>query len=539
MNRRGCLTKRILLFLVIFVLGATGGILLLTSAYVDSAPLRGGKIVFAAARDIDTLDPHTAGLGSTRKLLIQFMETLVVHNYEDGKLYPGLAESWEVSRDGKTYTFRLRRGVKFHDGTPVDAAAVKFSFDRIKEAPTPTGIARGFLGPYEGSEVLDPYTVRVRLQEPYAPFLRMLALAPLGPVSPTAVKSMGEEFARRPVAAGPYMVKEWIPKDHVTLVRNPNYNWASPIAKHQGAPYPDEVVWRFIPESTTRTAVLQTGEVTIAEELSYADVAQLERSPDLRILRGVPAGTPWTIFPNTQRFPTNDLAVRLALHHAINKDVIARVVFRGQSRPASSPLQPSTPGYTPVARELFPYDPIRAKKLLDEAGWKAGSDGIRMKEGKRLEVLWIFGTANGYEEMAPLVQAMAREVGIDIQLREQPRVQMYAANQRGENNIGETQWWFSDPFILTNLFHSSRIGGWNFSRLNDPEVDKLLDQASAMVDEGARLELYKKIQRMIVERAACIPLVDQVTVVGMRKELKDYRFSMVTFPVLADVYLDK
>jgi peptide/nickel transport system substrate-binding protein len=497
----------------------------------------GGKIVLAARQDIDTLDPHITNRAATRKILIQFMDTLTVISPKDGKVSPGLAESWDVSRDGKTYTLRLRKAVKFHDGTPFDAAAVKFTFDRIQEPLGAPGVARAFLGPYEGADVIDAHTVRVRFKSAYAPFLRMAGLTPLAPISPTAVKKMGQDFSRRPVGTGPFMVKEWVPKSHVTLVRNPDYRWAPATAGHQGPAYIEEITWRFVPEATTRTAVLQTGEANIAEDLSYADVAALERNADVRILRGVPAGTPWTIFPNVQRFPTNDVAVRRALHHAIDKDAIARAVFQGQSQAAGSLIQPPTPGYVPVAKELFPYDQARARKILDDAGWKPGADGIRVKEGKRLELLWIFGTNNGYEEMAPLVQGMAREVGIDLQIREEPRVQMYEAWRKSQHNIGELNWWFPDPSILTTNFHTSRLQAFNPPRLSDPEVDKLLDQASAMVDEGPRLELYKKIQRLLIEMGAGIPLVDQVSVVGVRKEIRDYAFNVVTFPVLYDVNL--
>ena len=527
----------VLALLLLFGVGATVPLLLGRPAAVEAQARAGGRIVFAARQDIDTLDPHITNRAATRKILIQFMDTLTVIRPKDGTLSPGLAESWDVSRDGKSYTFRLRKNVKFHDGMPFDAAAVKFTFDRIQEPLGAPGVARAFLGPYDGADVVDAHTVRVRFKQPYAPFLRMAGLTPLAPISPTAVTKMGQDFSRRPVGTGPFMVKEWVPKSHVTLVRNPDYRWPPATAGHQGPAYVEEITWRFVPEPTTRTAVLQTGEANIAEDLSYADVATLEKSADVRILRGVPAGTPWTIFPNVQRFPTNDPAVRRALHHAINKDAVVRVVFHGQSQAAGSLIQPPTPGYAPVARELFPYDRARARRILDDAGWKPGADGIRVKDGKRLEILWIFGTNNGYEEMAPLVQGMAREVGIDIQLREQPRVQMYEAWRKGEHNIGELNWWFPDPSILTTNFHTSRLQAFNPPRLSDPEVDKLLDQAAAMVEEGPRMELYKRIQRVLLETGAGIPLVDQVTIVGVRKEVRDYGFNVVTFPVFYDVHL--
>src|SRR5262245_42616768 len=162
----------------------------------------GGKIVFAARQDIDTLDPHITNRAATRKILIQFTDTLTVINPRDGKVGPGLAESWDVSRDGKSYTFKLRKNVKFHDGTPFDAAAVKATFDRIQEPLGAPGVARAFLGPYDGADVVDAQTVRIRFKQPYAPFLRMAALSPLAPISPTAVQKMGQEFSRRPVAPG-------------------------------------------------------------------------------------------------------------------------------------------------------------------------------------------------------------------------------------------------------------------------------------------------------------------------------------------------
>ncbi|HEY4908549.1 MAG TPA: ABC transporter substrate-binding protein, partial [Methylomirabilota bacterium] len=245
----------------------------------------GGRLVYAARQDIDTLDPHVTNRAATRKILIQFMDTLVVIDPKDGSVKPGLAEKWEVSPDGKAYTFHLRRNVKFHDGTPFDAAAMKFTFDRIQTPLGAPGVARSFIGPYEASEVVDPSTLRVKFKQPYAPFLRMAALSPLGPISPTAVQKLGDQFSRKPVGTGPFMVKEWITKDQVVLVRNPAYQWAPALAEHQGPAYLDEIVWRFVLEAPTRTAVIQTGEVNVAEDLSYADVGGLEKNADIRILR--------------------------------------------------------------------------------------------------------------------------------------------------------------------------------------------------------------------------------------------------------------
>lgn len=537
MKRRGVPGRWSLAAIV--AVGFVIGVCLLGPRGIESAPTRGGKVVFAARQDIYSLDPQMAKWGSERKILLQFTDTLVVIKPEDGKVYPGLAESWDIAPDGKSFIFRLRKNVKFHDGTPLDANAVKFTFDRIQEPASAGTVARALMAQYEGCDVIDSHSVRVRFKQRYGAFLSLVSLTPLAPVSPTAVKKLGAEFGSRPVTTGPFMVKEWVPKSHVTMVRNPDYNWASPIRKHQGPAYIDEVVWRIVPETATRTAVLETGEVTIAEDLAYADVARLQKNASLRTLRGVPAGTPWLIFPNFQRFPTSELAVREALHYVVNKPAIAKTVFQGQSDPAWSALQPTTPSFIPASQEAFAHNPAKAKKVLEDAGWKPGPDGIRVKDGKRLELSWPVGTGGGFEEIAPLVQAMAREAGIDIQLREMTRAQLNEAQMRGEHHIGEVIWFYPDPSILTTLFHSAGLTTFNKARLSDPEMDKMLEQAATTVDERQRLELYRKLQRTLSDMVATVPIVNQVTIVGTRKELQNYQFNVVTFPVLYDVYLEK
>ncbi|HEY3231495.1 MAG TPA: ABC transporter substrate-binding protein, partial [Roseiflexaceae bacterium] len=224
----------------------------------------GNTLTYALGFDLDdTMDPQVTNFDSTIRVTLNICEPLVWEP-EPGKFVPGLAESWEISPDAKTYTFKLKQGVKFHDGTPFNADAVKFTFDRVIAEETKAGQSHDQLGPYDHTEIVDDHTVKVVMKQGYAPLLTNLN-GYLGIVSPTAVKTMGlAEFARHPVGTGPFMFKEWVPKDHITLVKNPDYNWGSSFFKHTGPAYLDEVIFKIIPEASVRTGALKSGEIQYA-----------------------------------------------------------------------------------------------------------------------------------------------------------------------------------------------------------------------------------------------------------------------------------
>jgi len=184
---------------------------------------------------------------------------------------PGLAASWTISEDGKVYTFNLRKDVKFHDGTPFNAEAVKFNIDRMLDPKTKSQKAAFLLGPYESSEVVDEFTFRLRLKQPYASLLDGMSMSYVAMASPTAIKSRGDQYELYQVGTGPFRFKEYIPKDHVTLVPNPDYKWGPSFFKHTGAPYLQEVIWKFLPEPATRAPALQAGDVDVAMNLAPTD----------------------------------------------------------------------------------------------------------------------------------------------------------------------------------------------------------------------------------------------------------------------------
>jgi peptide/nickel transport system substrate-binding protein len=245
--------------------------------------LEGGTLIYGLTLTPSGIDPHVHASSELGIPLTSVYDTLVWQDL-GGEFVPGLAKSWEVSDDGLTYTFHLRDDVVFHDGTPFNAQAVKFNFDRIADPATKSQKAVFMLGPYESTEIVDDYTVKVHFKEPYAPFLDSASQVYLGMASPTAVEKWGADYQLHQVGTGPFIMKAYIPKDHLTLVCNPDYNWAPSIFNHQGPAYLEEIEFRFFVEPATRALALEGGEADVMGEIPPHDAERLADNPAFTLL---------------------------------------------------------------------------------------------------------------------------------------------------------------------------------------------------------------------------------------------------------------
>jgi len=221
-----------------------------------TAAPKGGKLVMGTDKFPSGLDPHVNSSWDVMRILVSVYDPLVWQDPETGEILPGLAESWEISDDGLRYTLRLRKDVSFHDGTPFNAEAAKFSLDRILAPETQSQYAKAFLGPTDSIDAVDEYTLRINLKTPSAYLLSGLSQTYVAMVSPAAVERWGSEYQLHQVGTGPFIMKEYVPKDHVTLTRNDKYSWAPSIFEHQGPAYLEEIEWRFMPEEATHLPAL-------------------------------------------------------------------------------------------------------------------------------------------------------------------------------------------------------------------------------------------------------------------------------------------
>jgi peptide/nickel transport system substrate-binding protein len=468
------------------------------------------------------MDPRVSGSAKATNLMVNVFDTLIALDRETGELVPGLATSWEASEDVSAYTFHLRNDVVFHDGTPFNADAVKYTFDSIMDPELRSLSAIGNLGPYTETEVVDDFTVIVHFSEPYAAFPNMVSTSTLAPVSPTAAQALGPtEFGRAPVGTGPFKFVSWEQQVSMTFERNPDYNWPIALYQHEGAAYIDRLTVQFIPEAATLTGAIESGQLTIADGILPQDVAGLQGDDSFQVLLPTIPGVPQILPINAAKFPTDDIAVRQAILYGVDTETIVDTLFFGTLTPAKGPLAASTWGYNPAVESYYPYDADKAAQLLADAGWTAGSGGVLEKDGQPLYLEYI--TTPGLPgDVAELVQAYLQPLGFQVNLQ----ILEYAATAElmlaGEHHIARIGYTGTDPAVLTTLFHSENIPGTNFNRtmLPDPELDAMLEAAAAETNRDTRQQMYYDIQVYIMDRALIIPLWDQVIFWGAQARLQ-------------------
>src|SRR5437588_152490 len=485
------------------------GVALLIIALAGSgggAATRGGALTVGLDQDPPTIDPHASPSAVTYQITSSVLENLLFQG-TDGKIVPWLATGYRVSPDGKSFTFTLRKDVTFTDGAPLTAAAVKWNF-----------------------------------KQAYAPFLSYAAGSTLAMVSPKTTPTQGDAVNQKPVGSGPYVVTEYAQKDHITIARNADYDRKAPWSDHQGPPYLDRIVFKIIPEPGTRVATIESGETQMISALNApaAVLGRLERNKGLRVERVPYPGAPRIWLLNVTAPPTNDLRVRQALNFGVNRAAFVESVYKGLGRPACAPLTQAMLA-DPSLCAAYPYNPQKAAQLLDEAGWKMGPNNIRMKDGKPLVILINsinYGAGNLPE--IELLQGQLLQLGIDARLKSQARPPWYEDNYHCATNgpvmfLRSTDW---DG--LYALFDSATVHtNFNWSCYSNPEVDRLITEGKAVFDPAKRREVYLRLEKILVEQAVTVPLVDEFSVWVLHGNVRGLRFNYSAYPVLSDVSIGK
>lgn len=484
----------------------------------------------AAVGDPLTLDPAAASDTESMQVLMQVFDQLVRYR-EGGKMVePGLARSWTVSADGKRWTFKLRRGVRFHDGTPMDADAVVFSFERQRDHSNPYHHG-GFtywessFRPVKRVTRVDRYTVQIDLDRPYSPFLANLAMFPASIVSPTAMKRSGREFAARPVGTGPFRFVRWERNRRIVLRRNKEY-W-------DGAPRVETLVFEVIPAGSRRLESLQSGAVDVVQALLPSDRRIVSLHPELKLHR-VPGNNVAYLAMNTSRPPFDDVGVRRAVNHAVDRRAVVKLAYQGLAVPAAGPIPPVMWSYHPGIRR-YRYDPTLARRKLEEAGY----------DFTRRVTFHVMSTPRSYLPRPLLVGKMiARNlamVGIKVELVVRPFKEHQRATQMGEHDMCLGGWFGDngDPdnflYVLLDRDNARRGAARNLAMFTDVALHRMLVGAQQTMERAARERLYRRAQRLVADRAPWVPLAHTDVALAVRRSISKLRVHPSTAIYYRDV----
>ena len=506
-------------FVLVFAL------LLLAAAPLSLQAQEMNEVNFAISQNVDTLDVNLSTFSGVRNIMSHVYDPLI-WQYPLGTFHPGLATEWSANEDASEWTFQLRDDVTFHDGTPFNAEAVKFTFDRIIDPESKAQIALSLLGPYEETVIHDDYTVTIRFSVPYAPFQNSASSIYLGFTSPTAVAELGEDYGvTKVVSTGAYMVESYVPESSVVLVKNPNWTWGPEAVFGTSGPANfDRINIAIVRDPSSRLAALEAGQADFINDVPTADVARLEENDSLSILRIEQPGHGWSLMFNFERYPSDQLAVRQAMAFAIDKQAVVDIVFNGLGTSGCSPLTKVMFSYIDVQCADYPYDPDRAAAILDEAGWvDTDGDGIRDKDGEPLWLEhWTLATVPAFAGMSTVIESYAADVGIHFNLNLATRAGYFDAVRAGEHHT--QHWWDTglDPdTVMRTLYHSSNAdGGTNRNRYRDEEMDALILAGSSTAVSEEREAIYHQLQQKIADEVIMLFMVDPFLLYGSATNLQ-------------------
>ncbi|MBA3638441.1 MAG: ABC transporter substrate-binding protein [Acidobacteria bacterium] len=476
-------------------------------------------LVIAQSGDPGALNPAVTTSGSTHPITDQIFNGLVGLD-EELRPVPELAERWSIEDGGRTYRFLLRPGVRWHDGVPFTSADVKFTFEQalLKYHSRTRAALEGLI---VGIDAPDDLTVLFRLKRPYAPLLQRLDVVEASIIPRHLYEGhdvLTGEPTRRPVGTGPFRFVSYAPADRVILERNPDYF-------RPGLPRVDRVVFRILPNAATAVSALEAGEVDYVGGVSGPDIPRLRATPGITVVSGS-GGSGGSVcqdvlIPNLTRPPFDDVRVRRAFAHAIDRQFIVERVYFGQGRPATGPISHLLAwAYTPSVRQ-YPHDPMEAQRLLDAAGYRQRSSGDRFDV--------TFTHATGHQRLGLALREQLKAVGVTLHL--ETRDFNSAVEQvfvKKTFDLGLASFCNgADPDIgVRRVYVSSNIGPYPFSngaQYRNARVDALFDAATMDAEREQRRAHYHEIQRILAEEVPYFWLVDSASLRAHRTTFTGFR----------------
>lgn len=495
----------------------------------------GGTLTRAMTSEPTSFDPHGPA-NSGLNLVLPYLFDTLVSRQRDGKIVGLLAESWQVSPDGKSIDMKLKKGVKFHDGSPLNASAVVFTFERFKKEGSKSPIGSN-VREISRIEALDELTVRFSFDKPNASIWSTLSMPYAGILSPSAVQAAGDEMGTRPVGTGPFKLGEWKRGVGVTLLRNPDYNWGTPEVENRGPVRIDKLVFKLIPDAGTQMSALQAGDVDVIFINEPGQMARLEKDRNLRV---EPVNLESLIYLgyNCAQPPFDEIKVRRALSHAVNRAEIIEMALGGMGIEAHTLLHPSLLGHNPDLKSYGQeYDPSKARALLAEAGFTQAPDGSWHRDGKKLAGKLLTSNRAPNESIATVLQSQFKAIGVPVEIQQLDSAAVMKATTEGAFDLLLWRYDWSDPDALNIYLSGKRIRQTNRVFYSNKQVDDLFEAGLREFDPEKRSQIYQEAQKILLAESPWQPLYHPMEGMVMRNRVQGVKIGSLGRMLVNDVTL--
>lgn len=477
-------------------------------------------LIYAQGADPRGLDPALVDDGESAKIIVNIYEGLLKYNKDSTEVEPCLAESWDVSKDGLTYTFHLKKGVKFHDGTDFNADAVKFNIDRQipPKVTEDMGYAGFVFGSVKSVEAVDPYTVKINMKAACTPFLNNLAMSLGAPmISPKALQDNQNNVNEHPCGTGPYKFVSWTKSQNIVLTRNDNYWGTKAVTKN--------VIFKFIKDNSARVVALNNGEADVIDGIDATVVSQIQSAGN-KIYEAPGMNINYMAY-NTTKAPFTDAKARTAVSQAVNVPELVKSLYQGYSDPATSVMPSFMPGYDAGIKQV-PYDAAAAKSALAAAGIKS----VHMITYSNPRP---YNTANG-QALAEAVQGYLSKVGVKAVIDSYDWTTYKEKVKAGDYDICFYGWTGDngDPDNFMELM-TDKDPTMNVARYNNPAFKALIAKGVAAPAGDARNKIYTDLENMAAKEAVWLPISHGKTLCGYRSNVKDFYYHMTGVVFLSGV----
>jgi peptide/nickel transport system substrate-binding protein len=506
--------------------------------------VKGGTIVYAAEQE----PPCLAGGWLQQAYIDRNILDSLVTETSSGAIKPWLATSWTVSPNGLTYTFNLKPGVKFTDGTPLNAQAIVVNFNYWEKGGDST--AQVSLDPYFKEAVaVNATTVQVELNKPYLPLLTMLSQGYFGIQSPASLKRSTQAQCDDPIGSGAFEVKQWIHGQELILVKNPDYtSWPS-TALHQGPAIVNEIDWKFLPDATERYAALTTGEANLMYDIPTVDWTSAKAN--YQVTQYITPGKPVSLYLNTSHGVFTDVRVRQALAYGADREAAVETAFHGVIPYENNPsVSKATPGYDAAVDSAYPYDPAKANQLLNAAGW-TGRDaaGYRTKDGKELDVKLVYPASSVItDEGATLLQILQqqwKQIGFNVTLIPETPAETFGGAYSTDTSYDAMPWYWTSPSpaILWIVWRPGTASDPNYndsSFYTNTQLGNIIADGNTASTTAQADTYYAQAQQLIQNEEPVVGLYDQTMSIAVAKNLHDvWLEASQGEPVFEDAYFTK